>query len=197
MTDKLRAMYENLAQQVNDRSRQLVRSERLAGVGFLAAGVAHEINNPLSFVSSSIDLISTSITEVKEVLDRNLRQNGGNGAALTALRDDLDYDYRIRMLEENAAICREGAERAARIVGDLRTFCRPGNGLPMDSKVLRPMTMGLPSVSCLKRLRSSGRCQRSALPRPLTQLSAAATMRVTRGCPLTRSHPANGGGTSR
>ena len=54
--------------------------------------------------------------------------HGGNGAALTALRDDLDYDYRIRMLEENAAICREGAERAARIVGDLRTFCRPGNG---------------------------------------------------------------------
>ena len=41
MTDKLRAMYENLAQQVNERSRQLVRSERLAGVGFLAAGVAH------------------------------------------------------------------------------------------------------------------------------------------------------------
>ena len=41
MTAKLRAMYENLAQQVNERSRQLVRSERLAGVGFLAAGVAH------------------------------------------------------------------------------------------------------------------------------------------------------------
>src|SRR4051812_37257783 len=57
-------------------------------------------------------------------------------------------------------------------------FCRPGSGLPMDSKVLRPMTTGLPSVMPLNRLRSSGRCHGSALSRPITPLSAAATTRV-------------------
>jgi signal transduction histidine kinase len=51
MSDRLRDMYRDLAHQVNERSRQLVRSERLAGVGFLAAGVAHEINNPLSIIA--------------------------------------------------------------------------------------------------------------------------------------------------
>jgi signal transduction histidine kinase len=61
MTERLRDMYRDLARQVNERSRQLVRSERLAGVGFLAAGVAHEINNPLA-----------SIAFCSEALDRRL-----------------------------------------------------------------------------------------------------------------------------
>jgi two-component system NtrC family sensor kinase len=64
MTDKLRAMYENLAQQVNERSRQLVRSERLAGVGFLAAGVAHEINNPLASIAFCSEALESRLAEV-------------------------------------------------------------------------------------------------------------------------------------
>jgi two-component system, NtrC family, sensor kinase len=51
MADRLRDIYRDLARQVTERSRQLVRSERLASVGFLAAGVAHEINNPLQAIT--------------------------------------------------------------------------------------------------------------------------------------------------
>ena len=51
MTAKISMTYADLERQVQERSRQLVRSERLAGVGFLAAGVAHEINNPLASIA--------------------------------------------------------------------------------------------------------------------------------------------------
>src|SRR5260221_1938498 len=51
MSARVQATYTDLAQQVNERGPQLVRSERLVSVGFLAAGVAHEINTPLASIA--------------------------------------------------------------------------------------------------------------------------------------------------
>jgi signal transduction histidine kinase len=64
MTGRLREMYRDLARQVNERSRQLVRSERLAGVGFLAAGVAHEINNPLASIAFCSEALEGRLAEI-------------------------------------------------------------------------------------------------------------------------------------
>jgi signal transduction histidine kinase len=94
MTDKLRAMYENLAQQVNERSRQLVRSERLAGVGFLAAGVAHEINNPLASIAFCSESLETRLGELLK------------NVPMSRLDRDTIAKY-LKMIQEEAFRCKE------------------------------------------------------------------------------------------
>src|SRR5713226_4383053 len=64
MTGRLRETYRDLARQVNERSRQLVRSERLASVGFLAAGVAHEINNPLAIIAFCSEALEKRLSPI-------------------------------------------------------------------------------------------------------------------------------------
>jgi signal transduction histidine kinase len=99
MTHRLHFMYSDLARQVNERSRQLVRSERLAGVGFLAAGVAHEINNPLA-----------SIAFCSEALDRRL------SGVLVSLPGTRDEDREVvakylKMIQQEAFRCKEITQR--------------------------------------------------------------------------------------
>ncbi|HEY2156733.1 MAG TPA: HAMP domain-containing sensor histidine kinase, partial [Isosphaeraceae bacterium] len=107
MTDRLRDMYGDLERQVEERSRQLVRSERLAGVGFLAAGVAHEINNPLA-----------SIAFCSEALEGRLRPLVGeaDGGDAKVVRQ-----Y-VRMIQEEAFRCKAITERLLDFsrVGDIQ-----------------------------------------------------------------------------
>src|SRR6185369_10914403 len=56
MAAELDGLYRELEDKVATKSKELVRSERLASVGFLAAGVAHEINNPLGIISGYAEL---------------------------------------------------------------------------------------------------------------------------------------------
>ena len=96
MTNRLSEMYQGLEQQVEMRSRQLVRSERLAGVGFLAAGVAHEINNPLA-----------SIAFCSEALERRIRSVLPNALAA----DAKSVEQYLRMIQEEAFRCKRITEK--------------------------------------------------------------------------------------
>jgi signal transduction histidine kinase len=108
MARRLQELYGDLARQVNERSRQLVRSERLASVGFLAAGVAHEINNPLA-----------SIAFCSEALEARL--GGLLRQARAAGRDDdpAVFAKYLKMIQEEAFRCKNITER-------LLKFSRPG-----------------------------------------------------------------------
>ncbi len=96
MTSRLSITYADLERQVQERSKQLVRSERLAGVGFLAAGVAHEINNPLASIAFCSEALENRLTPVLD----------GNDAA-----DIKVVQNYLRMIQEEAFRCKSITEK--------------------------------------------------------------------------------------
>lgn len=105
MTSRLSDIYKDLARQVNERSRQLVRSERMVSVGFLAAGVAHEINNPLA-----------SILFCSEALERRMNE------VLSADANPADVEVLTRYLK----MVQQEALRCKDITQKLLDFSRSG-----------------------------------------------------------------------
>ncbi len=102
MTGRLCEIYRDLNRQVNERSRQLVRSERLASVGFLAAGVAHEINNPLQAITLYSGALEGRIADLAEPAD---------GAPLVSAEEHEVIGRYLKTIVEEALRCKRITER--------------------------------------------------------------------------------------
>ena len=117
---------------LKDAQTQLVEAEKMASLGQLTAGIAHEINNPINFVKSNINPLRLDIQDLLEVLNaygelHSLKDDTNFKSSLDKiknLKDEIDITYVKGEIENLIAGIEEGAERTAEIVRGLRTFSR-------------------------------------------------------------------------
>ena len=105
---------------------QLVRNEKLASLGRLLAGVAHELNNPISFVYANTHALERYASKFEQYFARV--QEGADREELVALRATLRLDREVTNLRTAIEGARDGAERVRDIVEDLRRLSSEGSG---------------------------------------------------------------------
>ncbi|WP_102223863.1 sensor histidine kinase [Acidimangrovimonas sediminis] len=126
---ELRQAYSELAESheaLKSAQAQLVRNEKLASLGRLLAGVAHELNNPISFVYANAHALERYAGKFETYFEAV--QQGAERAKLMRLREELKLDREVRNLREAVQGAREGAERVRDIVEDLRRLSAEGTG---------------------------------------------------------------------
>jgi len=118
---------------LKDAQTQLVDAEKMASLGQLTAGIAHEINNPINFVKSNINPLRLDIKDVFDVFTQynNLHTVNGDAPAyktqlqqIAQFQKDIDIDFIKAEIFQLIKGIEDGAERTAEIVRGLRTFSR-------------------------------------------------------------------------
>ena len=130
--------------------RELLQSQKMASIGQLAAGVAHEINNPTGFVSSNLNTLSDYQEDLKRLIEAYQGLVGALGkrpttmidcpieqqiAEVTGIETEIDLPF---LLEDISALIKEsldGAERIKKIVEDLKHFAHPGQDKVQDTDI--------------------------------------------------------------
>jgi signal transduction histidine kinase len=128
-TEQLRAANEELQAAYRDLQAtqvQLIQREKMASVGQLVAGVAHELNNPIGFVYSNVGTLDDFVKRLRAILDvyRAIPLAEAQQASVDEQYKQLKVDYALKYVDSMIEGIREGAERARKIVRDLRVFAR-------------------------------------------------------------------------
>jgi len=133
----LEELNKHLEEKVKEKTALLIQSEKMSSLGVLVAGVAHEINNPLSFVISNLYHLQDCARSVARPGDRTREGNTGK-RAVHAKRLVAD----MHALIDEAL---EGADRIAGIVNELRTFSRSEEveGVPADINMILDSAVNL------------------------------------------------------
>jgi len=129
--EELRTALENLKKSQN----QLIQSEKMASLGQLVAGIAHEINNPVNFISAGVESLNTNLKEIGQVMDIYNEITPKNVEArlkeIEELKKKIEYNEAIIEIDKLLSSIKNGTKRTTDIVKGLRTFSR------MDEDIIK------------------------------------------------------------
>ncbi len=133
---------ETALNRLEETQAHMLQSEKMASIGQLAAGVAHEINNPTGFVSSNLKTLSDYQDDIAELIGKyhglieHLKSEAANDtvpgviqsnvAEIVGFEKDIDVEFLLEDIVDLIGDCREGTDRIKKIVIDLKDFAHPG-----------------------------------------------------------------------
>ncbi len=120
---------EDAHQKLKENQATIFQQEKMASVGQLAAGVAHEINNPMGFISSNLRSLDKYFNRIKEYLDAQSQalvdeDREQTDETLKGLRKKLKLDFILEDTQDLIAESQDGANRVKEIVQNLKSFSR-------------------------------------------------------------------------
>ncbi len=132
---------QDTVQRLNQTQIHLVQSEKMASLGQLTAGIAHEINNPINFVYAGVDALQTTLDELMELMtlyeeyeriennaalnqEEKTEEKNAKFNEILALKTQIEFEELKQDLHQLVKDIRYGAHRTSEIVKGLRTFSR-------------------------------------------------------------------------
>jgi len=128
--EEIRALNKNLEGLVKQRTEKLIQSEKMASLGVLTAGIAHEINNPINFISSGTHSLDNDFKDFLHVLNKlktvpkneeSLQERAEN---IRKLEDEFDLNELIQYIPQTIEDIKEGVNRTTEIIKGLLLYSR-------------------------------------------------------------------------
>jgi len=128
ISDEERRKQQELIVKLEDAKNQLFQSEKMASIGQLAAGVAHEINNPIGFVNSNLGSLERNVGDLMKLVNAFEKAEAGlppeSQITLKRVKKEIDFEFLKDDFTDLIKETKEGLDHVRRIVADLKDFSR-------------------------------------------------------------------------